>query len=158
MQLVKQLSRLDNVLGVVLTNSLILIQSICNCEPFGFSDHLSVEFAVNLSNATNLTSMHGEDNTYKLFLWKDIHWPAFADFINNVDWFDMLTINLTGKSLWCALTRTINDAIELFVPLKHKTRKPNCRPRGVFTLITSSVSSLVSVVGGEVTRSQHTTM
>ena len=44
--------------------------------------------------------MHTEDSTHKLFRWKDTNWPAFADFLNNVDWFDTLTFNLTADSLW----------------------------------------------------------
>ena len=96
LQLVKEHTRSDNIPDVVLTNSPILIQSISNCEPFGNSDHISVIFAINLaysSNTVNSKSMHGEDSIYKLFRWKDANWPAFAYFLNNVDWFDMLTVN-----------------------------------------------------------------
>ena len=42
----------------------------------------------------------------------------------------MLTINLTADSLSCAFTRTINEAVELFVPFKLVTHKSNYRPRG----------------------------
>ena len=41
-QLVKESTRLNNILDVVLTNTSIFIQSISNCEPFDNSDHLSV--------------------------------------------------------------------------------------------------------------------
>ena len=101
--------------------------------------------------------MHGEDSTYKIFRWKDVNWPAFADFLNNVEWLDMLTANLTADSLWCAFTRTINEA-ELFVPFKLVTHKSIYRPKGVSTLIKSSVSSLVSAVCGEIIGSHHRTM
>ena len=163
MQLVKEHTRLDNILDLVLTNTSILIQSISNCEPFCNSDHLSVKFAINLANSSNTVnskSMYGEDSTYKLFRWKDANWPAFADFVNNVDWFDMLTVNLTADSLWCAFTcrPTINGAVELSVPFKLVTHQSNYRPRGVSTLITSSVSSLVSAVCGEIIESHHRTM
>ena len=160
-QLVKELTRLDNKLDVVLINTQILIQSISNCEPFGNSDHLSVKFAINLANSShtvNSKSMHGEDSIYKLFRWKDANWPAFADFLNNVDWFDMLTVNLTADSLWYAFKRTINEAVELFVPFKLVTHKSNYRQGDVSTLITSSVSSLVSAVCGEIIGSHHRTM
>ena len=69
-QLVKERTRLDNIPDDVLTNTLILIQSISNCEPFGNSDHLSVKLAINLTNSSNTVnskSMHGADSTYKLF-------------------------------------------------------------------------------------------
>ena len=88
MQLVKEPSRLDNILDVVLTNTSILIQSIANCESFGNSDHLSEKCAINLANTSNTVnsmSIHVEDSTYKLFRWKDVNWPALADFLNNVD-------------------------------------------------------------------------
>ena len=62
-QLVKEPTRLDNVLDVVLTNTTILNLSMCNCEPVGSSDHLSVEFTVSLTNAANFKSMHDEDST-----------------------------------------------------------------------------------------------
>ena len=74
--------------------------------------------------------MYGEDSTYKLFRWSDTNWPAFADYLNDVDWFDMLTVNLTADSLWCAFTRTINEAVELFVSFKLVTHKSNYRPSG----------------------------
>ena len=61
---------------------------------------------------------------------EDANCPAFTDFLNKVDWFDMLTVNLTADSLWCALTRTMNEAVELFVPFKLVTHKFNYRPRG----------------------------
>ena len=35
----------------------------------------------------------------------------------------MLTVNLTADSLWCVFTRTINEAVELFIPLKLETKK-----------------------------------
>ena len=82
-QLVKEPTRLDNILYVVLTNTPIFIQSISNCESFGNSDHLSVKFAINLANSSNTVnskSMHGEDSTYKLFRWKDANWPALQTF------------------------------------------------------------------------------
>ena len=74
--------------------------------------------------------MHGEDSTYKQFRWKDANWPAFADFLNNVDRFDMLTVNLFADSFWCAFTRIINEAVELFVSFKLATHKSNYMPSG----------------------------
>ena len=66
MQLVKETTRLDIILDIVLTNTAILIQFISNGEPFGNSDHPSVKFAINLANSSNTVnskSMHGEDST-----------------------------------------------------------------------------------------------
>ena len=87
-------------------------------------------YLTNSSNTANSKSMHGDDSTYKLFRWMDANWPAFADFLNNVDWFDMLTVNHTSGSMWFEFTRNINEAVELFVSYKLVTHKSNHRPRG----------------------------
>ena len=70
LQLVKEPTRVDNVLDVVLTNNPILFYSISNRESFGNSYHLSVKFAIYFRNSWNTADsmpVYDEDSTHKLF-------------------------------------------------------------------------------------------
>ena len=50
------------------------------------------------------------------YLWREADYTGIANFFNTVNWFNMLTTNLTPDSLWGAFTETLNSAIQNFVP------------------------------------------
>ena len=50
------------------------------------------------------------------YLWRDEDYTGIANYFNTVNWFNMLTTNLTPDSVWGAFTDTLNSAIQNFVP------------------------------------------
>jgi hypothetical protein len=41
-----------------------------------------------------------------------------SNYLSQVQWLDILAVNLTPNSIWHAFRSTVNDAIETFVPVR----------------------------------------
>ena len=50
------------------------------------------------------------------YLWREADYTGLANYFNTVNWFNMLTTNITPDSLWEAFANILNSAIKNFVP------------------------------------------
>ena len=67
------------------------------------------------------------------YLWREADYTGLANYFNTVNWFNMLTTNLTPDSLWGAFTNTLNSAIQNFVPAGPVHNKQSMRTQNKTT-------------------------
>jgi len=56
-----------------------------------------------------------------MYLWQDADYVSMAQFLNHVDWYQLLTVNFTANSLWDAFTAILQQAVDMFVPCQRLT-------------------------------------
>jgi len=114
-QLVTDPTRGDNILDIILTNEPTIISKLSVCEPFSNSDHNQVQFCVDvISEHSEVTNSY---YTEKRFLWHEADYDGMNLYLSAVDWYGMLTVNLSPNDLWSALRDKIYEAANLFVPI-----------------------------------------
>jgi len=67
------------------------------CEPFSNSDHSQVQFCVNVISEDSVA-----DNSYsieKRFLWREADYDGMNLYLFEVDWYGMLSVNLSPNDL-----------------------------------------------------------
>ena len=107
-------TRADNILDIILTNEPTIISKVSVCKPFTNSDHSQVQFCVNVINEDSVAG-----NSYsieKRFLWHEADYGGMNLYLSEVDWYGMLSVNLSPNDLWSALRDKIYEAANLFVP------------------------------------------
>ena len=107
-QFVRMPTRFNNILDVILTDSPILIDSLKVINPLGNRDHCVVRF--NVSVKYEVSCEPSSDGLR--YLWCEADYTGPANYVNTVNWFNMLTTNLTTDSLWRAFTDTLNSSIK----------------------------------------------
>jgi hypothetical protein len=116
-QLVQAPTRGDAILDLIFSNEPFVIGNTCVKQPFSNSDHSQVDFTVFVdSNATNVSS--NEEQNVRHFDWENANYGALNEYLTAVDWYGMLTVNLTADSLWNAFSDVLNAAIDCCVPIK----------------------------------------
>ena len=105
-QFVRAPTRLNNILDVLLTDSPNPLGNSDHCmeviNPLGNSDHCMVRFNVSVKCEESC----GPSPDSLRYLWRDADYTGIANYFNTVNWFNMLTTNLTLDSLWGAFTDT----------------------------------------------------
>jgi len=113
-QLVSDPTRADNILDIILTNEPTIISKVSVCEPFGNSDHSQVQFCVDVVSEHSVAD--DSYSTEKCFLWNEADYDGMNLYLSGVDWYGMLSLNLSPNDLWSALRDKIFEAATLFVP------------------------------------------
>jgi len=108
-QLVTDPTCADNILDITLTNEPTIISKVSVCEPFSNSDLSQVQFCVDVISEHSAT-----DNMH--FLWHEADYDGMNSYLPAVDWYGILSINLSPNDLWSALHDKIHTAATLFVP------------------------------------------
>ena len=96
-----------------LTNEPTIISKVSVCEPFSNSDHSQVQFCVNVISEDSVA-----DNSYsieKRFLWREADYDGMNLYLFEVDWYGMLSVNLSPNDLQSALCDKIYEAATIFV-------------------------------------------
>jgi hypothetical protein len=114
-QVVSTPTRGDNILDLVFTNEPLAICNVNVGPPLGNSDHCKVSFNVFFDSAHELSQINS-CNTVRD--WKQADFAGISQYLLDIDWLYMLSVNLTTESLWSAFSDVLNNAINIFVPIK----------------------------------------
>jgi len=123
-QAVRDSTRKNNTLDIVLTNEQLTLCVVCVAAPVGVSDHCQVNFVVAItSTAAAQHSTEGIDCEQQQqqqvsYDWRVTDFTGMSYYLNSVDWLQMLSVNLTADSLWTAFTHILKEAIVEFVSTK----------------------------------------
>ena len=114
-----------NTLDIVCCDEPILMSRINVQPPFSSSDHDCVDFELMLPSSESCSdASRPTAQTYKRYNWAETDYDAMSEYLYDVDWSQMFTMNLTPDSLWSAFCERLDAAIELFVPaVEVRTRK-----------------------------------
>ena len=69
------------------------------------------------------------DDTAKHYLWAQGDYEAMSDYLDNVDWQQLLVANLTPDTIWSAFCEILDSAIDLFVPCTDVRPRKNVKTR-----------------------------
>ena len=134
-------TRGDSLLDIICTNEPVLLRNAYTTPPIAGSDHDSVVFIINVPDSA-IHSHTNNTNTscHKSVLWKQGDYESMRQFLADIKWSDILTVNFTPDDLWSAFCSILNDAIELYVPYKlcsNASQRSHCRrycPKSVRTV------------------------
>jgi len=122
-QIVNAATRSNNLLDIVLTSEPLSIHSVNVFEPFGTSDHCQIDFTV----FSDRTGDEVIDYRIKRYDWSKADFDSMSDYIGAMDWFALLSVNLTPDSLWAAFTDVLQKAVDLYVPVKYVSSYANVK-------------------------------
>ena len=89
-------------------------------QPFSSSDHCSVNFTVSINVGDDDSPVDTNDIRYN---WKDADWDGMTGCLNEINWYELLTVNSTTDSHWESFLSVLYDAINCFVPTRVGLRK-----------------------------------
>jgi Reverse transcriptase (RNA-dependent DNA polymerase)/Endonuclease-reverse transcriptase len=113
-QFVQSPTRCNAILDVVFSNEPLVIGSTCVKQPFSNSDHSQVDFTVFVdSYGCNVDPI----NAVKRYDWSCANYDEMALYLASVDWYGLLTVNLTADAIWDAFCRILDVAIDKCVPI-----------------------------------------
>ena len=116
-QLITEPTRDSKILDVLLSNEPISISDVSVLAPFSNSDHSQVGFRVFVEPvAVKSTSTVSESISR---CWKSADFDGMSRYLSMIDWDSLFTVNFTADSIWNAFCNTLNDAIDMFVPVKN---------------------------------------
>ena len=135
-QMVCECTRGNNVLDVVLTNEPLTVCNVDVAPPIGTSDHCQVDFVVALAAVTSATEPGTLDSVQQqqVYNWREADYISMSCYLNNINWPQLFTTNLTADSLWTAFADILNAAITKCVPLKQvSVRSGSTRVKKAYT-------------------------
>src|SRR5260221_600543 len=110
MQFVLEPTRGLNILDIVLTNDPLLVTDLEILPPVGTSDHSSLSFSLHLSADSSvkaipsLSRVTDEPSSLPLRfpIWEKANFAGLLTFFLKIDWYTIISTNLTPDSLWNA--------------------------------------------------------
>ncbi len=115
-QLVLQPTRGNNILDLVFTNCQLLINNVELRPAFSYSDHNAINFTVDFSSdRANDNPTAGETKSY---LWDKADYNALNEYLQQIDWHNFMTVNLTPDQIWSSFRQILTEAFDLFVPFR----------------------------------------
>jgi hypothetical protein len=129
-QAVRDATRKNNTLDIVLTNEPLTLCDVCVASPVGSSDHCQINFVVAI--APTIAAQHsieGNDcrqQQWQLsYDWREADFTSMSYYLNSIDWLQLLSVSLTADSLWAAFADILKAAIAEFVPAKLIDDRPD---------------------------------
>ena len=119
-QMVRDVTRQNIVLDVILTNEPNTMYDVSVCTLTGRSDHCRVNFTVvleldSLDSVPNI--VHNTSHTArKCYRWSGAGYDGMANHLANYDWSHMFSVNLTVEAMWSAFTDILYSVIDISVP------------------------------------------
>ena len=122
-QLVNEPPRLNNILDLVLCNNEIVISELTINEPFGTSDHDSINFVVVIENEFSVLDDPKNNIGIDLCkLWWKADWEGFELYCLSIDWFEILSGCFEANEMWGCFINVLNEGINTFVPQRKWTK------------------------------------
>ena len=120
-QYVEDPTRLSNILDVLLVNEPAILCEVTVGAPFTVKcDHSCVNFSLSLNvfcadNTTHRSTLC-DSHTDRFYLWRKADFLGMSNYLSQVNWLQMLTVNLEPNALWKAFRDILYDAIDRYVP------------------------------------------
>ena len=113
----RESTRGDSTLDIVLNTEPLTIADIDVAEPFGSSDHCQITFTLVVNSASSTTHSAYNGSESMGYLWHKADYEAISRYMESVDWYGMLSVGLTPDMLWSQFASVVNEARDLFVPI-----------------------------------------
>jgi len=126
-QHVRSPTRIDNILDLVLTNSVNVIRELSVLPPIGNSDHCLVLFttALNIDTTCSNTHHHHMPSSYD---WKHANYDAIMHELYIVDWNCVFQYCFNVQQCWNVFLQILFSVCQKYVPLQRSyKRKSNCK-------------------------------
>jgi len=82
-----------------------------------------VQFSI-AANVVESQPTVGSDNCMeRVYMWDEANYDAITAYLECIDWHEMLACNLTVDELWSAFTDVLQQAIDLYVPVRFVNKK-----------------------------------
>lgn len=120
-QYVREPTRCENILDLVLCNDVFLISDCTVCPPIIGCDHSSVNFTVHCKSA-----IEPEPPTAIIRDFKNADFDGLNAFFNNIDWNNVLTTTDNIDVMWNNFIAVATCGIELYVP-ERTIRSSKCK-------------------------------
>ena len=119
----------DNILDVVLTTDVNIVDHVRPDVPFGASDHAMVLFSVTFVSDSQYRV---DESPFCVYNWDLADYDAIENDLLDVDWYSLVTMHPSAPHLWDEFMSILYATIEWHVPkrnsAKHRnTRKPYTR-------------------------------
>ena len=115
-QLVKEPTRFNNVLDIILTNDATSVINTCVVQPFSTSDHQSVNFAIS-GSVRPIQSQSGVFNAPRRNFNK-ADWDNIRCFLSSYNFYDLFHSNLPVQTIFDEFYHVLNLCIQLYVPVR----------------------------------------
>ena len=112
-QYVKHPRRQNNIFDAVLANDPFNEQTVEVGEPFANSYHCTILFTLQVTDGTY---SEPTDTPYKLNISDKTDYVGLNNYMDQVDWFGLMSVNKEPNSIWAAYTNKIRERVDLFVP------------------------------------------
>ena len=103
-QYVKHPTRQNNILVAVLANDPFNEQTVEVGAPFANSYHCTILFTLQVADGTY---PEPADTPYKLNISDKADYAGFNNYMNQVDWLGLMSVNLVPNTIWAAYTNKI---------------------------------------------------
>ena len=122
-------TRDSKILDVLLSNEPISISDVSVLAPFSNSDHSQVGFRVFVEPVTAKLTSSGTVTDSICRCWESADFDGMTKHLSEIDWDSLFTVNFMADSICNAFCNTLNDAIDMFVPIKNMrtTGKPKVK-------------------------------
>lgn len=117
-QHVKEPTRGENILDLVLTSDENMVECLQVREPFGTSDHNVITFEL-------ICSVEMQNWKQEYYDYRHGDYKGMCKYLKDVRW-DTLLEGIEVNEMWDVFRETLNEAVSLFVP--KKVRKKNNKP------------------------------
>lgn len=111
---VKENTRERSNLDLLMTNAEETVSKIQVTAPLANSDHSTVEFMITLSDA--VTDSEEDNRSKKVYHWKKGDYSGLCQYLNQINWCEILYTNFTPDDIWYVFTSLLNEGIDLFIP------------------------------------------
>ena len=115
-QLVKEPTRFNYVLDIILTNDATSVINTCVVQPFSTSDHQSVNFDI-IGSARPIQSPASISNVVCRNFYK-ADWDSIRRYLSSYDFYDLFHSNLPVQTIFSEFYRVLNYCIQLYVPVR----------------------------------------
>jgi hypothetical protein len=126
-QFVREPTRLNNILDLVLCNDGGLISDVEVIVPFGMSDHNAINFSIELV----LGDIESLYDPTPIFMWNKGDWTNFHAYCEDIDWDDILLNEQSANELWSSFVSVIKVGIAKYVPTFTPPKNARIKRKGL---------------------------
>jgi hypothetical protein len=123
-QLVEKPTRGDNILDLVFSDESLKVSNLTVSQQFSKSDHCQVSVSVFIDDS-HASADCGTIACHKYYNWDHVNFEQIAQYLATINWYDILTVNLTADSLLAAFYQVLLEAFEKFMPHKYVAHSTN---------------------------------
>ena len=124
-QFVREPTRLNNILDLVLCNDGGLISDVEVIVPFGMSDHNAINFSIELVLGDMIY------DATPIFMWNRGDWTNFHAYCEDIDWDEIISNEQSANELWSSFVSVIKAGIAKYVPTFTPPKNAQIKRKGL---------------------------